>query len=85
MFVLRLIVVTYRTAGPSLSLRVVRSHPVRSTTIFLAWLGALSVSSLWRAGKVFLDELYEASADLGEWYVTRRGATFDPQSRSRRQ
>ncbi len=84
-FFLRRIVMTYRADGPSLSLRVVRNHPVRSTTLFLAWLGGVSLSALWRAGKAFLEELYEASADLGEWYVARRGLSIDLQSRSHRQ
>ena len=85
LFFVRLIAVTYRTDGPFYPLRIDPDNPVRSAALLLAGLGARGVALLLRAGHGLLETLYEASADLGEWYVTRRGlGVDDSESRSLR-
>lgn len=69
---LRLIATTYRTEAPY-PLKVDRGYPVRSAALVVAWFGTLSLATLWRAVRVLLDPLFEASAQLGEWYFRRRG------------
>ncbi len=77
---LRLIALAYRTEGPSYPDRN-RGYAVRSTALLLAWLGAMGLAAALRAGRALLETLYEASADLGEWYVSRRGLDVDSKSR----
>ncbi len=68
----RLIAMTYRTAAPY-ALKIDRGYPMRSAALVVAWFGTLSLATLWRAVRALLDTLFEASAELGEWYVRRRG------------
>jgi hypothetical protein len=77
---LRQIALAYRTEGPSYPDRN-RGYAVRSAALLLAWLGAVGLAAARRAGRALLDTLYEASADLGEWYVSRRGLDIDSNSR----
>lgn len=69
---LRLIAATYRTEAPY-ALKIDRGYSVRSVALAVAWFGTLSLATLWRAVRVLLDTLFEASAELGEWYFRRRG------------
>ncbi len=77
---LRLIALAYGTEGPSYPDRN-RGYAVRSTALLLAWLGAMGLAAALRAGRALLETLYEASADLGEWYVSRGGLDVDSKSR----
>lgn len=79
---LRLIAMARRTEGPH-SLRTDGGYAVRSVGILLVWLGAIGVAALVRVGQAVLEALYEASADVGEWYVRRRGLDLDSDSRAR--
>jgi hypothetical protein len=83
-FFLRQIALAYRIEGPSYADRN-RGYAVRSTALLLAWLGATGLAAALRAGRALLETLYEASADLGDWYVTRRGLDIDSKSRPRPQ
>lgn len=76
---LRQIALAYRTEGPSYPDRN-RGYAVRSTALLLAW-GAMGLAAALRVGRVLLETLYEASADLGEWYVSRRGLDVGSKSR----
>ena len=76
---LRLIALAYRTEGPSYSDRN-RGYAARSTALLLAWPGAMGLAVALRVGRALLETLYEASADLGEWYVSRRALGVESKS-----
>ena len=76
---LRQIALAYRTEGPSYPDRN-RGYAVRSTALLLAWPGARGLAGALRVGRALLETLYEASADLGEWYVSRRGLDVESKS-----
>ena len=70
---LRLVAMTYRTEGPAFHFRVTLADPIRSAKRLLVWLGVKAEAALLRVGTATLDALFEASAEVGEWYVHRRG------------
>jgi hypothetical protein len=79
---LRLIAMARRTEGPH-SLRTDGGYAVRSVGVLLVWLGAMAIAAFVRVGQAVLGTLYEASADVGEWYVRRRGLDLGSDSRAR--
>ena len=66
----RLVPVSHRTDEPY-ALGSGRNYSLRSLLHLLGRLGTLGLAALARAGRAILDMLYEASADVGEWYVRR--------------
>ncbi len=70
---LGLVGMTYRTVGPSYPLRISLGDPARSAERFLVWLGVRTSAALVRAGRATLTALFEASAEVGDWYFRRRG------------
>lgn len=70
---LRLVRMTYRTEGPAFHFRVTLADPIRSAKRVLIWLGVKAEAVLLRVGTATLNALFEASAEVGEWYVHRRG------------
>jgi hypothetical protein len=70
---LRLVAMTYRTEGPAFHFRVTLADPIRSAKRLLVWLGVKAEAALLRIGTATLDALFEASAEVGEWYVHQRG------------
>lgn len=75
----RLLALTYRTGEP---LKIDLGYPVRSVALAVAWFGTLSLAALWRPVRAVLDMLFEASAQLGEWYVRRRGLDANAERRA---
>ena len=68
-----LVLMAYRTEGPRFQLRADWQGPFRSAPQLLVWLGVRALAAIIRIGSGTWDMLSEASADLGEWYVRRRG------------
>src|SRR5713101_7178635 len=79
-FFLRLVPLSYRTDGPYAFGRG-RNYSLRSLLHLLGRLGTLGLAALAQAGQAILDMLYEASADVGEWYVRRRSLPLNAPSR----
>jgi len=78
-----LVLMAYRTEGPRFQLRVNWQDPFRSAPQLLVWLGVKAVAAIVRIGSGTWDMLSDASADLGEWYVRRRGPEAEAIFRSR--
>lgn len=78
-----LVLMVYRTDGPRFQLRVNWQDPFRSAPQLMVWLGVRALAAIVRIGSGTWDMLSEASADLGEWYVRRRGPAAEAIFRSR--
>lgn len=78
-----LVLVSYWTEGSRPPLRLDLRAPARSIGRLLIRLGVKAVAVILRLGKSTLDMLSEASADVGEWYIRRRGAEAEAAFRSR--
>lgn len=68
-----LVLDTYRREGRDFRLRVSWRDPARSGLYFSVWLGLHVLDFTVRLARSALDILTEASAEVGEWYLRRRG------------
>lgn len=68
-----LVLMAYRTAGPRCQLRLDWQHPTRAAQQLLVWLGVKILAASVVVGRTALEMLSEASAEVGEWYLRRRG------------
>jgi hypothetical protein len=66
-----LVVATYAKEGPSFQLRLEFSDPARSAERLLIWMGVRVTAMMARALRWVLELLYEASADVGAWVVSK--------------
>ena len=78
-----LILMAYVTVGPHYALKVDLGDPARTAESFLVWLGVKAVALILRAGGAVLGTLSEASAEVGEWVISRRGVEAQARFRSR--
>lgn len=78
-----LVLMAYRTEGPRYQLRLDWQGPARSAQQLLVWLGVKVLAALVYAGRAALEVLSEASAEVGEWYLRRRGGEAEATFRSR--
>ncbi len=78
-----LVLMTYRTDGPRYPLRIDLSDPARSAERLLLWLGVRALDGVLRLGRAMLDVLSETSAQVGEWYISRRSVKVQSEFRSR--
>ncbi len=76
----RLVALSYGKDGPY-AFGGGRNYSLRSLLHLLGRLGTLGLAALARAGRAILDMLYEASADVGEWYVQRHSLPLNAPSR----
>lgn len=77
-----LVLMVYRTEGRGLQLRVNWQDPFGSARQLLVWLGVKALAAIVRVGSGAWDMLSEASANVGEWYVYRRGGETEAMFRS---
>jgi hypothetical protein len=70
---LGLVLAVYRHEGRAFRMRWALRDPSRSALYLLVWLGVRVVDALDRFFRRTFDILYDASADVGEWYLRRRG------------
>lgn len=78
-----LVLMAYRTDGPRYQLRLDWLDPARSAERLLVWLGVKVVAAVLRAGRSALEILSEAAAEVGEWFIRRRGGQAEALYRSR--
>ncbi|HEV2494609.1 MAG TPA: hypothetical protein VG204_16215 [Terriglobia bacterium] len=67
-----LVAMTYVTSGPRYRPRIDLDAPLRSFQRLLVWLGVKAVDGTLRLSKVTLNVFSEASAEVGDWFVSRR-------------
>ena len=78
-----LVLMSYRTDGPSFRPQINLHQPVHSVRALLVWLGVKILALTLRLGRPFFGILSEASADVGEWYLGGRDPETIAKFRSR--
>ncbi len=78
-----LVLMAYRIEGPRARLRFDALGPALWAENLLVWLGIKSLAAVRYAAWATLDILSEASAEVGEWFIRRRGAKAGLAHRSR--
>lgn len=75
-----LVLMTFATDGPRYRPRLRLADPLRSLERLLVWLGVKALMLLMAWARAALAVLSEASAEVGEWFMSQRGprsqATF---------
>jgi hypothetical protein len=67
-----LVLTSYRTDGPHLRPRVDWRDPVQSAEDLAVWLGVIALTLAVRVGTPIFGMLSEASADVGDWFLSHR-------------
>jgi len=67
-----LVLMSYRTDGPHLRPRVDLRDPAHSAERLAVWLGVRSLALTVRVATPVFEMLSEASADVGEWFLSHR-------------
>ncbi len=78
-----LVLTTYAQEGPHYRLHLELGDPARSVERLLIWIGIKVTVTIARASRSVLDTLYEASADVGTWVVSKSSAQVQARVRSR--
>jgi hypothetical protein len=82
-FYASLVVATYAKEGPGFQLRLELGDPVRLGQRLLIWMGVRITAILASAFKWILELLYEASADVGAWVVSKSNSQVQARVSSR--
>ncbi len=77
-----LVLTSYAINGAGCPLRFDAEEPVRSMQQVLVWSGVRLLDLMLRTLSVFWKLLVEASADLGEWFVSKRSMKLQTKVRS---
>jgi hypothetical protein len=77
------VVLSYRTNGSSYRLTLDRKDPARSVGRLLVWLGVKVLALIVRIAVPLFGILAEASAEVGEWFLSRRAPETQAAIRSR--
>jgi hypothetical protein len=77
-----MVLMTYRTDGPRNRLSFEFRDPVRSAEHLVVWLGVMALDACLRFARAILNMLLEASAEVGEWFISR-SLTMQESVRSR--
>jgi hypothetical protein len=78
-----LLLTTYSMEGADYRLKLELADPVRSVERLLIWIGIKLVTAIGRAARPILEVLYEASADVGTWVVSKSSEQVQARVRSR--
>ncbi len=78
-----LVLTTYAKEGPDYRLHLEPADPAGSVERLLIWMGIKVSTAIARAFRSILDLLYEASADVGTWVVSKSSAQVQARVRSR--
>ena len=78
-----LVLSTYAREGPNFQLRLRSNHPARSAERLLIWAGIMMILAIVRAVRSILNVLYQASADVGTWVVSKSSAQVQARVLSR--
>jgi hypothetical protein len=73
LFYTAMVLVSYSTEGPHYRLKFDPARPARSVERLAVWLGVRMIATVARATGLLYDTLSETSADVGEWFIRRRG------------
>ncbi len=79
---LGLVLMIYATDGPRYRARFDPQSPFRSVERLLLWLGVKIVATVLQALKAATSIFAEASAEVGEWLITRRSPKAQAEFRS---
>jgi hypothetical protein len=77
-----LVLMAYRTEGERHRLRLDKRDPAGSAAQLLVWAGVRAMATVVRVGRTALEMLSDASAEVGEWYIRRRGGQVEAIFRS---
>jgi len=77
-----LVWMTYTTDGPRYRPRLDLDAPLRSLQRLLVWLGVKALYGVLRMSKATLNIFSEASAEVGDWVVSRRSQKDQERFRS---
>ena len=66
-----MVLMRYRTDGPRYRLSFELRDPVRSVEHLVIWLGVKVLEACLRFARAILNMLLEASAEVGEWFISR--------------
>jgi hypothetical protein len=78
-----LVLMNYRTHGASYPLRIDPKDTARTAMRSLIWLGVKAVALVVRIAVPLFEMLAEASAEVGEWFLSRRAPETQAAIRSR--
>ena len=78
-----LVVTTYAKEGPDYHVHLELTDPGRSVERVLIWMGIKVATAIAHAARWILDLLYEASADVGTWVVSKSSSQVQARVRSR--
>lgn len=78
-----LVLMAYRTEGHRYRLRLEKQDLAGSAAQLLVWLGVKAMAIVVRVGRTALEMLSDTSAEVGEWYIRRRGGEVEATFRSR--
>lgn len=78
-----LVALGYATEGPSYHFSFGLRSPLRSTERLLVGLGVRAMGAVVRFAKSTLDVLFEASAEVGEWFRIHSNPEIQEHIRSR--
>lgn len=77
-----LVLANYATGGARYPLRLDPEEPARSLQQILVWAGVKLLDAMVRTLKVLWEMLSDASAEVGEWFVSRRSPRVQAEFRS---
>lgn len=77
-----LVLMAYRTEGERYRLSLNKQDPAGSAAQLLVWAGVRAMATVVRVGRTALEMLSDASAEVGEWYIRRRGGQVEAIFRS---
>jgi hypothetical protein len=77
-----LVLTAYRTEGERYRLRLDKQDPAGFAAQLLIWPGVRAMATGIRVGRTALEMLSDASAEVGEWYIRRRGGQVEAFFRS---
>ena len=78
-----LVILGYVIEGPHYQIGFALADPIRSTERLLVGIGVRALSAFLYAAGVLLDPLFEASAQIGEWFTKLGSAETQARYRSR--
>ena len=78
-----MVLTNYAVRGSAYSVRFDFGDPAWSIKQLLVWCGVRLLAGIVRTIKAVLDLLIEASADVGEWFISTRSERVQAEFRSR--
>lgn len=78
-----LVLAAYEMEGAQYQPRVQFTKPARSSERLLIWTGVKVLDMLLRGGRLLLNQLFVASAEVGDWAVAKSSPAVQRKVRSR--